>query len=100
MIRASGPDHPLGPLGMAKIERKNDSWRKPAQSRSRFLNRSARAHKRVRMSKETAPAQGGQAEAVPDRSAPRRMAHPTVPSVLFGQWFPVFPAGGAWPVST
>jgi hypothetical protein len=23
-----GPDHPLGPRGMAKIERKDDSWRK------------------------------------------------------------------------
>jgi hypothetical protein len=34
---ASGPDHPLGPLGMAKIERGGDSWRKPA--RARFAHR-------------------------------------------------------------
>jgi hypothetical protein len=26
----AGPDHPLGPLGMAKIERNDDSWRKTA----------------------------------------------------------------------
>jgi hypothetical protein len=29
-----GPDHPLGPPGMAKIERKDDSWRKPACAHS------------------------------------------------------------------
>jgi hypothetical protein len=28
------------------------------------------------------------AEAVPDRPAPRRWAHPTVPRFFFGQWFP------------
>lgn len=30
---ASGPDHRLGPLGMAKIERGGDSWQKPACAR-------------------------------------------------------------------
>ena len=34
---ASGPDHSLGPLGMAKIERGGDSWQKPA--RARFAHR-------------------------------------------------------------
>jgi hypothetical protein len=48
---ASGPDHPLGPLGMAKIERGGDSWRKPA--RARFAHRADAA--RARYSAQKAP---------------------------------------------
>ncbi len=40
----------------------------------------------------------GHTEAVPGQAAPRRMAHPTVPIVLFGRWFQYFQRG-AWPVS-
>ena len=35
----------------------------------------------------------GHAEAVPGQAAPRRWAHPTVPTVLLGRWFPALPAG-------
>jgi hypothetical protein len=52
------------------------------------VDRRQRMGESVREKRKRPQREGGKPGAVPDQSAPQRWAHPTIPRVLLGQWFP------------
>ena len=97
---ASGPDHPLGPLGMAKIECKDDSWRKPAQSRPRLLiDRRERMGESAWSKRNGLSVRGACRGRSGSGSAPA-VGAPDCSNSFIWKMVPIISSGGAWPVST